>query len=73
VFVPKVLFLTEQLAQRVVTRNYPLPAVRTTDGDTGTLVEPFGTLGRGVIPIHYSGTDEGTGDYTLLVKVEQIP
>nr|MBA2733457.1 hypothetical protein [Acidobacteriota bacterium] len=62
-----------QLAQRVVTRNYPLPTVRTSDGDIGTVVESLGSLGRGVVPIHYSGTDEGTGDYTLLVKVEQIP
>jgi hypothetical protein len=72
VFVPKVLFLTDQLAQRVVTMRFPLPSVRTTDGNVGTLVEP-GTLPPGVVPISYAGTDEGTGDYTLFLKVEQIP
>jgi len=46
--------------------------VRTSNGNTGTLAEPFGTLGPGVIPIQYRGTDEGAGDYTIFVKVERI-
>ena len=72
VFVPKVVFLTDQLAQRVVLTNYPLPALRTSDGNTGTTVEPYGTLGAGVVPIRYKGTDEGSGDYILYVQVEQV-
>lgn len=71
--VPKFLFLSEQIAQRVVTTNYPAPAVRTSDGNIGTTVESYQRLGPGVVPIRYNGTDEGTGDYTLFVKVEQIP
>jgi hypothetical protein len=73
VFVPKVLFLTEQLAQRVVATNYPLPAGGNSSGNTGTTVDSFARLGPGVVPIQYRGTDEGTGDYTLFVKVEQVP
>jgi hypothetical protein len=72
-FVPKVLFLTDQLAQRAVATNFPLPAVSSSSGNTGMTVEQFGRLGPGVIPIRYRGTDEGTGDYTLFLKVEQLP
>ena len=73
VLVPKVLFLTEQLVQRVVATNYPVPAGGGSSGNIGTTVDSFARLGPGVVPIRYRGTDEGTGDYTLLVKVEQIP
>jgi hypothetical protein len=72
-FVPKILFLTDQLAQRAATTNLPLPAVTSSNGNTGTTVEQFGRLGPGVFPIRYSGTDERTGDYTLFLKVEQLP
>jgi hypothetical protein len=72
VFVPKVLFLTERLAQRVVATNYPLPAGGSSSGNIATTVDSFARLGPGVVPIQYRGTDEGTGDYTLFVKVEQI-
>ena len=72
VFVPKILFLTEQLAQRVVTMNFPAPPTASSSGNIGTTVEEFRRLGPGVIPIRYSGTDERTGDYTLFLKVEQL-
>jgi LGFP repeat len=72
-FVPQIMFLTEPLAQRTVTMNFPLPAVSSSSGNTGITVEEFRRLGPGVIPVRYSGTEEGTGDYTLFVKVEQIP
>jgi hypothetical protein len=72
-FSPQILFLTYRLAQTVVTRQFPVPAVRSTNGSTGTIVEPFATLGPGVIPIRYAGSDEGTGDYTIFLKVERIP
>lgn len=71
--VPKFLFLSEEIAQRVVATNYPAPAVRTSDGNIGTTVESYARLGPGVVPIRYNGTDEGKGDYTLYLKVEQIP
>jgi hypothetical protein len=71
--VPKILFLTDQLAQRAATTNLPLPAATSSNGNTGTTVEQFGRLGPGVFPIRYSGTDERTGDYTLFLKVEQLP
>lgn len=72
-FSPQILFLTYRLAQTVVTRQFPVPAVRSTNGNTGTIVEPFATLGPGVIPIRYAGSDEGTGDYTIFLRVERIP
>jgi hypothetical protein len=73
VFVPQILFLTEQLAQRVVRTNFPLPAVRTSNGNTGITAEQFARLGPGVIPVRYHGRDEGMGDYTIFLKVEQVP
>jgi hypothetical protein len=72
-FAPQILFLTYRLAQTVVTQTYPVPVVRASGGSTAVTAEPFGALGPGIVPIRYAGTDEGTGDYTIFLKVERIP
>ena len=72
-FSPQILFLTYRLAQTVVTQRFPVPAIPSTSGNPGSGGEPLATLSPGVVPIRYAGNDEGTGDYTIFLKVERIP
>lgn len=70
-FWPKMLILTQPLAERIAATIYPLPAVGTAANGVSTTVEPL--AGRpGIVPIRYAG-DDAHGDYTLFVRIERLP